>query len=69
MLQESLLPGTKAIGKATVEWQRNRRGYLVRYKALSGSVVQRQFRNPEECDAFFWECVGKMEKEIMNCEL
>jgi len=53
-MAENLLPGTKAIMKGTVEVGAYRKGYLVRYMDLKGSVMQRQSSTPEEAMATFW---------------
>jgi hypothetical protein len=42
MIQESLLPGTDAITRGTVEIQPYRDKWLVRYKRLDGHTFQKQ---------------------------
>lgn len=66
MPQESLLPDTKAIKKATVEIGRYRKGFLVRYKNGAGYVTQREFKACEGDDAnsFFWKQVEKLRSEL-----
>lgn len=60
-----MLPDTKAIKRATVEIGPYRKGYLVRYKNLEGyTMSQRQFKDVDEANGFFWKCVGDMKKEV-----
>ena len=63
MRQESLLPGTDAITRSTVESQRYHRGWLVRYKDPAGSVQQRKFSSADEADDQFWRFVSDLRRE------
>jgi len=62
-MQEALLPGTKAIMKATVEIGHYRRGYLVRYKNLAGVAQQRTLKDRDAAHAQFIEFVTALERE------
>ena len=62
MKQESLLPGTDAITRSTVESQRYHRGWLVRYKDPAGSVQQRKFSSAAEADDQFWRFVADLRR-------
>ena len=57
MSQESLLPGTHAIQKGTIEEVEYRGKWLVRWKQSDGSVRQRTFNSVDESHPYFLECV------------
>jgi hypothetical protein len=61
---ESLSPGTDAILKGTVEMDRYRLGWLVRYRRLDGYVMKQYFRDVALAHAFFKECVEKLQAEV-----
>jgi hypothetical protein len=55
-MAESLLPGTDALPRATVEWTIYRRRHLVRYRSLDGKVsYHRQFDAEGDALAQFWD--------------
>lgn len=63
MIQESLLPDTRAIPRGSVEYEL-RSKVLVRYKSLTGYVWQRQIADRAEAFRVFWEFVEKLRAEV-----
>ncbi|MGA3168077.1 MAG: hypothetical protein ABSA41_12480 [Terriglobia bacterium] len=68
MIQERLLPGTRAITKGTLEWRPYHGRWLVRFKHLSGSVNQRMFDNPDETQEFFLSCLEILRFEVTEAK-
>lgn len=62
--REALLPGTDALTAGTVEWTRNSRGWLVRYRTITGMTYREQTRDPKEANGCFWMYVARLKQEV-----
>jgi hypothetical protein len=63
-MAENLLPDTHAIQKGTIEEVEYRGKWLVRWKDLKGSVIQRKFDTTDESHPFFLACVNKQRETL-----
>jgi hypothetical protein len=63
--QETLLPNTRALPRSTVDWKRNARGFLVRFRNGTGITRREQFREDEyeRAQDFFWKCCFELESQ------
>lgn len=61
--QESLLPGTKAIRKGTLEQTPYKGGWLVRYKSLAGVVYQHRTKSLDEANEFYQKYFDELRKD------
>ena len=60
MPAERLLPGTKALGRGTVEVIRRGDKWLVRFRTAAGYVRRLEVKDPAEADRVFWSWVREM---------
>lgn len=61
--QETLLPGTRALPRATVETCRYHGRYLVRYRTQAGVTYRRFFPDPDAAQEFALRCERELQLE------
>ena len=59
-MAEALLPGTDAITNGTLEWDRYKGKWLVRYKERNGTVHRLITADYQEADAAFEKYLAQM---------
>ncbi len=64
MKQETLLPGTRALLRATIQFERHRGKILIRYRDPQGNTWQRHFTDPEEAHKFTLECAHNLHAQL-----
>jgi hypothetical protein len=66
MPQESLLPGTDAITRSTVEIALYHGNWLVRVKDRAGYARQRRFTDLDEAMGYFWDCARELRDAVRS---
>lgn len=64
--QETLLPGTRALPRATVETAVYHGRYLVRYRNAAGVTYRRSFPDADSMLAFARSCEAELKSEARN---
>jgi hypothetical protein len=67
--KESLLPGTDAIPRGTLEIARYRSGWLIRIRNLRGAVWQEKFNDPAEANERFRVLIAQFGDEVRKAFL
>lgn len=62
--QETLLPGTRALPRATVETCRYHGRYLVRYRNMAGVTFRRFFPDADSMLGFARQCEAELQSEM-----
>jgi hypothetical protein len=63
MAEETLLPGTRMIPRATLEWEAYKGQELVRYRDSKGFVHRLLTRRYSEAEEFFFSCLRKLKPD------
>lgn len=66
MAEETLLPGTRMIPRATLQWESYRGKELVRFRHHNGIVHRGLFESPAEAEHFFFVQLEKLKEETRN---
>jgi hypothetical protein len=63
MRQESLLPGTDALPRGTIEWTIRKGKHLIRYRRPDGTTWQRTEADPEAAQAYYEKCIADLREQ------
>ena len=66
MKQESLLPGTDALPRATIEWTIRKGKHLIRYRRPDGTTWQHTEADPEAAKAYYEKCMADLREQARD---
>ena len=66
MNQESLLPGTYALTRGTVEWTGYHEKHLIRYRSVSGATWRQTYDDGEDAYREFWRRAEMLRTEALQ---